>query len=286
MGYLFAPTRRLPTGGWPWPHSRRERRHLLAALTACVEAALAEAAQHLALPRPRPQEPEIERFLCLYAQRPLTSNRHGSGFNDSLWLWLAARWIDPLQISESGTFMGHSAWILRQACPRARIATHDIELWPAGRLRSPDVAYRLDDWAEAAPASVDPHRALCFFDDHISHALRLRQAAAKGYRLALVDDDFPSWQLHATGAPPLPSLSMLLDEDLIASPIEWHRKGKRYAYDAAACSVEEQALIRRLVRGRYRFPDLAPLTRLPPGSNLTLVRLAGNGEDSGEHGSL
>ena len=274
MSYLFEIRGRLPPGGWPWPLSAPQAERMLAEVSAAADAALTAAAAVLDLPAPGPRRGEIEAFLEVYARRPLTGNRHGSGFNDSLWLWLAARWLEPDLVVESGTFMGHSAWLFRQACPAAAIVTHDVELPPAGRLRAPGVDYRLADWSAAPIAAGDPARALCFFDDHISHARRLAEARACGFALVLLDDDFPSWQLHATGAPPLPSLSMLLDEEPLDGAIEWQRRGKHYAYDEDEARRHERRVVGELVAARYRFPDLSPTTRQPPGSNLTLVRLA------------
>ncbi len=279
MSYLFKVLGFTPPSAWPFPSTRPELAHLKKEIFQLVAPALDAAAQRLGLDTPTATADEIERFLEVYARRPLVSNRHGSGFNDSLWLWLVARWLRPEMIVESGTFMGHSAWLFRQACPQARIETHDVELPAAGRLRAAGVRYRLEDWSTLDRPAGAPAKALCFFDDHISHALRLHQAHERGFQLALFDDNFPAWQLHATGAPPIPSLAMLFSEESLTNGIEWHRNGKLYGYDAANDLARERAEARRLVKARYSFPDLAQVTRLPPGSNLTLVRLA-RGDDT------
>ncbi len=278
MSYLFKVLGPLPPQTWPWPCSKPEVERLLAEILAIVEPALAEAAATVDRPCTFAPADELQRFLSVYAERPLTENRHGSGFNDSLWLWLAVRWLAPDLLIESGSFMGHSAWLFRRALPEARIETHDVELPRAGRLRAPGVVYRLQDWAETEIGPFDPERALCFFDDHISHGLRLRQAAERGFRYVLLDDNFPAWQLHATGAPPLPSLAMLQDpawmSGKLAGKVEWQRNRKQYGYDEKDDPEAGQFTAVPLDLVSYRFPDLAPATRLPPGSNLTLVRLS------------
>ena len=114
--------------------------------------------------------------------------------------------------------------------------------------------------------------SLVFFDDHISHALRLEQAQARGFRRALFDDNFPVTQLYATGGPPLPTLAMVTDSTLSQDcDIEWTRNGKlyRYAYEAASVTAARDALA-----GYHVLPDLAPLTRYPAGSGLTYVEIA------------
>ena len=110
-----------------------------------------------------------------------------------------------------------------------------------------------------------------FFDDHISHARRLREAWSRGFRRLLVDDNFPAETLYATGGPPVPTLAMVRDRELaFGSEISWARSGKRYSY---RYSEAEEGGAGDLIAGYAVLPDLAPLTRYPPGSALTAVRL-------------
>lgn len=273
MSYLFTVRGFLTPESWPWPRSAPEVARLTQAIVAHCDQALRAAATAIDRSYDRDTAEELEGFLSRYARRPLVSNRHGSGLNDSLWLWLVARWMAPQLVVESGSFMGHSAWLFRQACPAAAIQTHDVELPAAGRLRSPGVTYHLRDWSEGELPAFDPEHALCFFDDHISHLRRLEEAAARGFRFVLLDDNFPAWQMHATGAPPIPSLAMLEDARDATQSVEWQRNHKHYAYDGRDDTAGREEGARTLVQASYRFPDLAPITRLPPGSNLTLVRL-------------
>ena len=116
--------------------------------------------------------------------------------------------------------------------------------------------------------------SLVFFDDHISHALRLQQAQARGFHRALFDDNFPVTQLYATGGPPVPTLAMVTDVSLVQDcDIEWTRNGKLYRYAFEADSV---TAARDAIAGYHLLPDLAPLTRYPAGSGLTFVEIAQN----------
>ena len=212
----------------------------------------------------------VAAFFALYPRRPLSDNRGGSGFNDSLWLFAMARAIAPRLIIESGTHKGHSAWLFRKACPDAMV--HSFDIAPE-RLsyREPGVTYHSHDWSETDLGKVDPARSLIFFDDHISHAARIREAHARGFRLLLLDDNFPAHNLYATGGPPVPTLAMITDPDLaFDSDITWFRKGKTYSYRYSADDVGDA---RQLIADWMVLPDLAPLTRFPPGSALTFVRL-------------
>ena len=212
----------------------------------------------------------LDAFAGTYEARPVRDNRGGSGFNDSLWLWLIARLVDPALIVESGTHKGHSSWLFRQACPEAEIHSFDIS-WDRLEHRAASVRYHREDWSLSAPRGEPGRHSLVFLDDHISHARRILEARERGHRLLLLDDDFPAHQLHATGGPPLPTLAMILDPSLAdGQEIAWLRNGKRYAFTFRRAMAEPA---RALIAGHLTLPDLAPASRQPPGSGLALVKL-------------
>lgn len=212
----------------------------------------------------------VADFFELYAKKPILNNKGGSLFNDSLSLYVTLRLLQPDFILESGTYRGNSSWLFRQACPQAKIQTHDVD---HGQLahRVEDIVYIEGDWMDSALPDFDPARAVAFFDDHINHALRLRQAHDRGFRRALFDDNFPARNLYATGGQPLPSLAMLIEDD--PEPGEsftWVRHGKRYSYTFE----EEHAQGARELIGRYLpLPDLTAVTRYSPQSGLTYVEI-------------
>ncbi|MFC3227281.1 hypothetical protein ACFOGJ_08580 [Marinibaculum pumilum] len=213
----------------------------------------------------------VAEFREVHARRPIRDNKGGAGFNSSLCLWLTARLAQPRAVIESGTFQGHSAWLLRQALPDAEIVTYDTV--PENlQLRLPDIDYRHGDWSadDAAPPSAAPADTLLFFDDHVSHARRLREAVARGYPLALLDDDVPADALYATGWPPAPSLSMLFDPDLVpGQEVAWRRNGRRKQLILSA----EDLAVRDLVAAHRHLPDLAPVNRYGSNRGMALVRL-------------
>ena len=212
----------------------------------------------------------IEEFLILYDHRPVHDNAGGSGFNDSLVLFLIARLAAPALIVESGVHKGHTTWVFRQASPAAAIYAFDIDL---GRLvfRDPAASYAERDWSAAPLPSTVPAAALAFFDDHVNQCRRVREAHARGFRLLVFDDNFPADQLYATGVPPVPTLAMLLDDDLIpGTDLRWLRRGKERCYVyRAEDTCEAAALIDRAIV----LPDLAPASRYAAQSGLTLLRL-------------
>lgn len=250
--------------------SEPQRQALVQALAAALEPFLAGPTAKLLAPGDGPRlERLIAEFLALFAARPVRDNAGGAGFNSSLCLFLTARLLQPQAILDSGTFQGHSAWLFRRACPGAAVHSFDIE---HDNLlhREPDVRYHLADWSTVELPDVQPARALACFDDHVSHARRLREAHARGFRLLILDDNLPAHALHATGDPPAPTLAMLFDERLKAGDeIAWVRRGRSHRLRLAA----EDLAARELVERWAPFPDLGPVSRYSPNPGLTLVRL-------------
>lgn len=217
----------------------------------------------------------IHEFFHRYAERPVRDNAGGSGFNDALWLFVAARAIAPSQIVESGTHRGFSAWVLRQACPQAPLSTFDVDTSKV-EWSDPNVTVTQGDWSTHVAADPANAETLAFFDDHINHARRVAEAHARGFRWLLVDDNFRATQVYATGGPPLPSLAMLFDPELNdGDEVAWTRNGKDYRW---IYRTMEEYGARELIAGYHPLPDLAPITRHPAGSGLTLVRLKDQGE--------
>ena len=212
----------------------------------------------------------VTAFLALYDDRPVQDNKGGSGFNDSLWLFVVASVLQPRLIVESGVFKGHSTWLLRQACPAAELFCFDPE--PAPRVYTdPQARYHDGDWMEVELSRRDAARTLIFFDDHMSHARRLIEARQRGFRRILLDDDFPAEQLYATGWPPVPSLQMLFDPALAdLDELRWARNGKVYGHTLDHAEIKAA---KALVSDHMTFPELAPVTRYGQGSGLSFVKL-------------
>jgi hypothetical protein len=212
----------------------------------------------------------VRHFFALYEERPVADNTGGSGVNDSLALFLVATLAAPRLIVESGVHKGHGTWLLRRACPEAAIHAFDIDL--SGLVhRDPAARYHQGDWSSVALGPVDGAAGLAFFDDHVNQCRRVREAYERGFRLLVFDDNFPADQLYATGVPPVPTLAMLLDPELApGTELAWLRRGKPRTYTYAAEDTYGAAgLVERVVA----LPDLAPATRYPPQSGLTVVRL-------------
>ncbi len=214
----------------------------------------------------------VEGFETTYARRPLVDNTGGTMRNSAFWLYAVAALLKPATVIESGTYLGSSSWILRQAAPGARIVTHDI-ISHNGRITDPGVEYRIGDFSELRAAEFDPARTLCLFDDHISHLRRLAEAARLGVRMALVDDDYPAHALYATGSPPVPTVAMLTDARLRAdTEMVWERDGKRYRY---TLSAEDLAGGKAIIDWTLTMPSLSEVNYFVRQAPMTFVALRG-----------
>ena len=241
-----------------------------AALDRLMTPALETLAHWLGLEARARAEAARDAFEAVFEDRPVRDNRGGSGLNDSFWLFVLARAVDPALIIESGSHKGHSSWLFRQACPKAELHSFDIS-WDKLEHRAEGAKYHLHDWSEADLSSHAGKSSLVFLDDHINHARRIEEAHDRGFRLLLLDDNFPAYQLHATGGPPVPTLAMLLDPSLEdGREITWTRNGKAYGF---VFREAEAAPARALVARHLVLPELAPVTAYSPGSGLTLVKL-------------
>ena len=218
----------------------------------------------------------VAAYFRSYRASPLTDNTGGSQFNDGLLLFVLARLLTPQRIIESGTHRGFSSWLLRHACPNAELHSFDIDHSQLA-LRAEGASYHLCDWTEHDLTSAADDNTLIFFDDHISHARRIMEASARGFRRLLFDDNFPVTTLYATGGVPVPTVAMLLDSSLQGGEeLSWTRNNKRYRYQVDA---DRLTGARRLISRAVGLPDVTDLTEYRSPSRMTYVELLENSDN-------
>lgn len=212
----------------------------------------------------------VDDFFTAYPERPVQDNEGGTKFCDSFWIYLLGRSIGPDFIVESGVHRGHSTWLLRQGGPRAEMHCFDVSfrnlVW-----RDDGAVYHENDWMADGVTAPETANVLAYFDDHISHARRIVEAHARGFRTLLFDDDFPAHHLHATGHPPLPTLAMIADDTLKdGDEITWYRHGTAKSWKV---DIATHHAARALIAHYAKTPDLGPLLRMRPQSGIAVVRL-------------
>lgn len=126
-------------------------------------------------------------------------NKGGNGLFHSFGLWFLLRRLNPPLMVESGVHKGQTSWLMRQACPHAKF----IRIDPSEKLAWQETASELmlefrgkafvdfDNipWS-AHTTSQERANAVVFFDDHIDHMQRLRQAKTHGFAHLVFDDNY------------------------------------------------------------------------------------------------
>lgn len=200
-------------------------------------------------------EAEIGRFYRSYLDSPFTRFAGGSRIGNLLWLDLIAKWTAPDVIIDSGTYRGASAWALAQGAPKARILSFDIDLSNLA-LRCENVEYIEKDWTSLDFDTIEKTRSFCYFDDHVDQGRRLKEAADRGFPLAIFDDDFTVYGFApmAHGGFAIPKISFLLDDSLAdGEVIEWVEGAQRFSW-----TVDRKKLdaLKGLISATERLPNL------------------------------
>ena len=210
----------------------------------------------------------IATFYGLSRTCPVRQSTGGSGFNAGLELFIMAQFLRPPLIIESGVYRGFTTWVLRHAAPRAKILSFDVDL---SRVRHPEaeVEYVEHDVSTYDFRSLSTDNTLCFFDDHVSQALRIEQALSWGFTHLIFDDNLPVHALHGDGLPPFPTVDMIFNDELVeGEQIEW-KGDTKFQYTVRKADLLR---LRDNIAFAQRLPDLSWETGYRP-SNLTYVKL-------------
>jgi hypothetical protein len=186
------------------------------------------------------------------------------------------RALKPDTVIESGVFRGLTTWVIRQACPRARIFCHDPDL-SGLQYRDPQARYSTADWSTADWSMLDPAATVAFFDDHVAQGRRVVEAQARGLTRLLFDDDADGHRIHAHGGPAHPTIAMITGPEHSPEPIRWTRNGRQFEQPADDALVRQAA---GLIARAYAFDDLHRATGYSP-ARLTSVTLRRDGPGAG-----
>ncbi|WP_346351802.1 hypothetical protein N2M06_04950 [Oceanimonas sp. AH20CE76] len=144
----------------------------------------------------------------IWESRPFENN---NGLNCqgafSLFYFLREMNPKPELVFEIGTWRGFSTWIIRKALPGVRVVCSDPIL-ASRQFLNQDVfqpEYRLSDveytWQDFSNIEVeitgdDREKVVVFFDDHQHKIPRIKQAAEKGIKHIIFDDNVPFEYTH------------------------------------------------------------------------------------------
>ncbi len=71
---------------------------------------------------------DLLEFIDVHAKRPILDNQYGMKAPHLFWTWYIFKTLQPKFIIESGIYKGLGTWIMRQACPEAKMFCIDIDL--------------------------------------------------------------------------------------------------------------------------------------------------------------
>jgi hypothetical protein len=206
---------------------------------------------------------DIEAFDAYIATNPATGEYGTTSVGSLFWLFVIARNLNPSLIVESGVWFGSSLHCFRNACPAAQLYGFDLDF---SRLKFADSAIHLveNDWSQS-DIRANSSNDLCYFDDHINNALRIRQAYERGFRNLIFDDAATLGEVHKFRYPGLPTVPMLVEQELVdGDTLRWyHEPTEKYLEYRYA--EEHTHGVKPLIDFACRIPNLEPLTSLPSG---------------------
>mgnify|MGYP000844833283 FL=1 len=131
---------------------------------------------------------ELKIFKEIYKQRPIKFNNHGMMFPHMFATYFILKKINPSFIIESGVFKGQSTWLIEKTIPNAKILSIDIDLSQREYI-SKKVEYSDKDFKYHNFSNI-PSDTLVFFDDHVNHYERLKQAKFFNIKNIILEDNY------------------------------------------------------------------------------------------------
>ena len=134
----------------------------------------------------------LEEFKTVYEKRPIKNNKGGMLSTHMFYVWITAKELKPKLIVDSGTYKGQSAWLLKEACPDAKIISFDPT--PKHRLITCEgVHYESCDFSQYDWSGIK-NDSLVLFDDHQNAYTRLQQCKWFGFNNIIFEDNYPILQ--------------------------------------------------------------------------------------------
>lgn len=151
-----------------------------------------------------------QEWEVIWKRRPFENN-NGLGCQGAFALYYFLKEMSPAPevVIECGTWRGFSTWVIHEALPNAKIICSDPILASRQFLNQSvfQPEYRLSDvdytWQDFSNIEINipegmAEKIVIFFDDHQNKIPRIQQAAMKGIRHIIFDDNVPFDYSHET----------------------------------------------------------------------------------------
>jgi hypothetical protein len=131
---------------------------------------------------------EIQKFIDLYKSRPIKNNKGGMLFPHMFAFYFILKKIKPKLIIESGVYRGQSTWLIEKTLPKSNIISIDTNL--KSRVYISKNAHYSDQDFKFQNFSNIPKNTLVFFDDHVSHLERIKEAHYFNIKHVVLEDNY------------------------------------------------------------------------------------------------
>ena len=131
---------------------------------------------------------ELENFLKIYNNRPIKDNVGGCRINHAFALYYILKKLKPKLVIESGVYKGQTTWLIEKALPKAKLICIDINLsqrkYISKKAKYSDIDFKFHDFSKI------PHNTLVFFDDHVNHLERIKDANFFKIKNIILEDNY------------------------------------------------------------------------------------------------
>jgi len=179
----------------------------------------------------------IKQYDVIFRNSNVLNLDGGMGYNNGLILFCFSKLAQPSTVIESGVWKGFTTYLLDSSVKKdAKIFCFDINLGNVA-WKSNKAEYFEND-IQNVKLEIHGETTLAFFDDHVSQYDRLLFARAHSIRYLVFDDDVSYLNLHSDGWPPIPTISMLWNNEQLPKKFEWISNSRTGIADFSSCEVD------------------------------------------------
>ena len=131
---------------------------------------------------------QLKNFSKIYKDRPIKNNKGGMRFEHMFATYFILKKINPPVVIESGVYKGQSTWLIEKTLPKSKIISIDIDLGQREYVSKKADYSKLD--FQYQNFTRLPKNSLVFFDDHINHLDRIKQAKFFNIKNIILEDNY------------------------------------------------------------------------------------------------
>ena len=164
----------------------------------------------------------LNEYNKLYYNNPFKNKGGGMGYNNGLFFYFFIKFIEPDVVIESGLWRGFTTYLIDHATKNTtQLFCFDINLKLIKYKSKKANYFEFDLNSFDFSKILKNKKVLAFFDDHVSQYDRLKFCNKNNIKYSIFDDDVSFYNVHSDGWPPIPTISMLFNENLKISQFEW-----------------------------------------------------------------